>query len=94
MTQVSKLDRQADLAAVLIIAAGVALYLSAAIRLYSISQYSKTNPGPPGALVAADHARYASYAGVALVGIGCLVSVAAAVLHQWRKRARAAASVA
>lgn len=95
MTQVSKRDRQADLAAVLIIAAGAALYLFAAARLYSISQYSKTNPGPPGALVAADHARYTSYAGVALIGLGCLVSVAAAGLHQWRKRvARAAASVA
>jgi hypothetical protein len=94
MTQVSRRDRQADLAAVLIIAAGAALYLFAAARLHTISLYSKTNPGPPGALVAADRARYTSYAGVALVGLGCLVSVAAAVLHQWRRRAARIASAA
>ncbi|HEV7991774.1 MAG TPA: hypothetical protein VGP25_08120 [Gemmatimonadaceae bacterium] len=87
MTQVSRRDRQADLAAVLIIAGGAALYIFAAFRLHTISLYSKTNPGPPGALDAADRARYASYAGVALVGVGCLVSVAAAALHQWRRRA-------
>ena len=86
MTQVSRRDRQADLAAVLIIAAGAALYLFAAARLHTISLYSKANPGPPGALVAADQARYTSYAGVALIGVGCLVSVAAAMLHQWRRR--------
>jgi len=93
MTQVSRRDRQADLAAVLIIAAGAALYLFAAARLHTISLYSKTNPGPPGALDAADRARYASYTGVALIGLGCLVSVAAAVLHQWRRRAADPASV-
>jgi hypothetical protein len=86
MTQVSRRDRQADLAAVLIIAAGAALYLFAAARLHTISLYSKTNPGPPGALDAADQARYTSYAGVALIGLGCLVSVGAAALHQWRRR--------
>ena len=93
MTQVSRRDRQADLAAVLIIAAGAVLYLFAAARLHTISLYSKANPGPPGALVAADQARYTSYAGVALVCLGCLVSVAAAVLHQWRRRASGTPSV-
>ncbi|MEO8562006.1 MAG: hypothetical protein ABI601_08030 [bacterium] len=86
MTKVSRGDRQADLAALLIIAAGAALYLFAAAWLRTISLYSKMNPGPPHALDAADRARYTSYAGVALIGIGCLVSVATAVLHQWRKR--------
>ena len=92
MTQVSKSDRQADLTALLIIAAGAALYLFAAARLHTISLYSKTNPGPPGALIAADRARYTSYVGVALVGLGCLVSVGAAGLHQWRRRAARIAS--
>jgi len=86
MTQVSRRDRQADLAALLIIAAGAALYLIAAAWLHTISLYSKANPGPPGALIAADRARYTSYAGVALVVIVCLVSVAVAALHQWRRR--------
>jgi formate hydrogenlyase subunit 3/multisubunit Na+/H+ antiporter MnhD subunit len=92
MTQVSRRDRQADLVAVLIIAAGAAVYLFAAARLHTISMYSKANPGPPGALDAADRARFTSYAGVALITVGCLVSVAAAALHQWRRRADRAAS--
>ena len=86
MTLVSRRDRQADLAALAIIAAGGALWLSSVAWLHTISQYSKANPGPPGALVAADNARYMSYAGVLLIGLGCLVGVAAAALHQWRRR--------
>jgi hypothetical protein len=94
MTKVSQRDRQADLAAVLIIAVGAAIYLFAAARLHTISLYSKTNPGPPGALDAADRARYTSYAGVALIGLGCFVSVVAAAVHQWRRRAARIASAA
>jgi hypothetical protein len=94
MTKVSRRDRQADLAALLIIATGTALYLFAAFRLHTISLYSKTNPGPPGALDAADRARYTSYLGVALIGLGCVVSVAAAGLHQWRRRAARITSAA
>ena len=86
MTIVSRRDRQADIAAIAIIAAGGAIWLFAVAWLYTISQYSKANPGPPGALVAADQARYTSYAGVMLIGVGCLVAVAAAAIHQWRRR--------
>jgi hypothetical protein len=86
MTPVSRRDRQVDLAAIVIIAAGGALWLCSVAWLYTISQYSKANPGPPGALVAADQARYTSYAGVMLVALGCLVGVYAAAAHQWRRR--------
>lgn len=85
MTHVSRRDRLVDLAALLLIVAGVALYLVAAVKLHGISLYSRTNPGPPGALAAADRARYASYAGLALVALGACVGVAAAGLHARRR---------
>ena len=66
---------------------GAALYLVSAVKLHSISLYSRTNPGPPGALVAADQARYVSYAGVALVAAGACVGVVAAGLHARRRAA-------
>ncbi|PYP77155.1 MAG: hypothetical protein DMD35_16025 [Gemmatimonadetes bacterium] len=74
-----------DLAALLLILAGAALYLVAAVKLRSISLYSRTNPGPPGALIAADRARYVSYAGLALVAVGACVGVIAAGLHVRRR---------
>ena len=88
MTSVSRRDRQIDLSALLFIVVGTALYLVAAVQLYSISQYSRKNPGPPGALVAADHARYMSYAGVALIAVGCCVGAVAAGLHARRRMAQ------
>jgi hypothetical protein len=85
MTLVSKRDRQVDLGALLLIVAGAAIYLFAALQLHDISLYSKTNPGPPGALDAADQARHLSYAGVVILTIGCCVGIAAAILHQRRR---------
>jgi hypothetical protein len=85
MTLVSRRDRQVDLGALLLIAAGAAVYVFAAVRLHVISLYSKANPGPPGALDAADQARYLSYAGVAMIAVGCCIGVAAAILHQRRR---------
>jgi hypothetical protein len=85
MTPVSRRDRQIDLGALLLILAGAALYVAAAARLHVISLYSRTNPGPPGALVAADHARYTSYVGLALITVGCIVGVVAAGLHARRR---------
>ena len=85
MTLVSRRDRQVDLGALLIIVAGAALYLFSAARLHAISLYSKANPGPPGALDAADQARHASYAGVVIIAIGCCVGIGAAILHQRRR---------
>ena len=70
-----------DFGALLLIVGGVVLYLVAATKLHSISQYSRSNPGPPGALVAADRARYLSYAGLALVAVGACVGVVAAGMH-------------
>jgi len=90
MTTVSRRDRLVDLAALLLIVGGAALYLVAAAKLHAISLYSRTNPGPPGALVAADRARYLSYAGLVVIAIGAAVGVAAAGLHA-RRRAGATA---
>ena len=87
MTSVSRRDRQLDLGALLLIAIGAALYIVAAVKLHTISLYSRTNPGPPGALVAADQARYTSYAGIALIVTGCVVGIVAAGLHARRRRA-------
>ena len=85
MTPVSRRDRQIDIGALLLIVAGASLYLMAAAQLHTISLYSKTNPGPPGALVAADHARYTSYAGLAVITVGCVVGLVAAGLHARRR---------
>jgi hypothetical protein len=85
MTTVSRRDRLVDLAALLLIVVGAALYIGAAVKLHGISLYSRTNPGPPGALDAADRARYVSYAGLALVAVGACVGVAAAGLHARRR---------
>jgi hypothetical protein len=85
MTTVSRRDRLVDLSALLLIVAGAALYLVAAVKLHGISLYSRTNPGPPGALVAADQARYVSYAGIAMVAVGACVGVVAAGLHARRR---------
>ncbi len=87
MTIVSRRDRLVDLAALALIVVGAALYLVAGARLRTISLYSRTNPGPPGALVAADEARYLSYAGLGLVTVGACVGVAAAGLHARRRSA-------
>jgi len=85
MTTVSRRDRLVDLSALLLIVAGAALYVLAAVKLHGISLYSRMNPGPPGALVAADQARYVSYGGLALVVVGACVGVVAAGLHARRR---------
>ena len=85
MTTVSRRDRQVDLAALLFIVAGAALYVVATAKLHAISLYSRTNPGPPGALVAADRARSLSYAGLVVIAAGACVGVAAAGLHARRR---------
>jgi hypothetical protein len=85
MTTVSRRDRLVDLSALMLIVAGAALYVLAAVKLHGISLYSRTNPGPPGALVAADQARYVSYAGLTLVLVGACVGVVAAGLHARRR---------
>ena len=86
MSSVSRRDRMIDFGALLLIVGGVVVYLLAATRLHTISQYSRTNPGPPGALVAADSARYLSYFGLALVAVGACVGAVAAGMHA-RQRA-------
>jgi len=56
MATVSRRDRLTDLAALVLILAGIALYLDGTARLRAISAYSYQHPGPRGqsALTAAD----------------------------------------
>ena len=83
MATVSRRDRLNDLAALVLIVAGIALYLDAGARLRTISRYSYRHPGPLGqsALVAADWARRESYGGLALTMLGCVAGVASAMRY-------------
>jgi hypothetical protein len=87
MATVSRRDRLTDLAALLLLLAGIALYLDAGARLRVISGYSYQHPGPRGrsALKAADGARHESYGGIALAVLGGAVGVASAVRHARRR---------
>ena len=87
MSTVSRRDRLTDLAALVLILAGIALYLDGTARLRAISTYSYQHPGPRGqsALTAADHARYESNGGISLAVAGCLVGVFSAVRHARRR---------
>jgi hypothetical protein len=86
MPIVSRRDRLTDLAALVVIIAGIALYLDGTRRLHAISLFSFQHPGPRGqsALVAADHARYESNVGIAGVIVGCAVGVLSALRHARR----------
>jgi hypothetical protein len=83
MATVSRRDRLTDLAALVLLLAGIALYLDAGARMRTISGYSYRHPGPPGEsqLVAADRARTESYAGLGLAVLGVGVGVASALRH-------------
>lgn len=87
MAPVSRRDRLTDLAALVLILLGIALYLDAAARLRVISAYSYQHPGPRGrsALAAADRARYESYGGLVLAVAGCAVGVFSAARHARRR---------
>jgi hypothetical protein len=86
MATVSRRDRLTDLAGLVLILAGIALYLDAGARLRTISTYSYRHPGPAGvsALAAADAARRESYGGLGLAVLGCAVGVVSAVRHARR----------
>ena len=88
MTTVSRRERLTDFAALVLILAGIALYLDAGARMRTISAYSYRHPGPRGesALAAADRARRESYGGIGLAALGCVVGVASAVRHARRNR--------
>ena len=83
MATVSRRDRLTDLAALVLLLAGIALYLDAGARMRTISGYSDRNPGPRGEsqLVAADRARTESYAGLGVAVLGVAVGVASALRH-------------
>lgn len=82
-------DRIADLAALLFIIAGIALYLDGTRRLTAISRLTYRHPGAPGvsALHSADLARWTANGGIALAIVGCLVAVASALRAHRRTRA-------
>ncbi|NUO39487.1 MAG: hypothetical protein HOQ17_10805 [Gemmatimonadaceae bacterium] len=83
MTTVSRRDRLTDLAALVLLLAGIALYLDAGARMRTISGYSYRHPGPPGEsqLAAADRARAESYGGLGLAAFGIVVGVGSALRH-------------
>jgi hypothetical protein len=87
MSTVSRRDRLTDLAALVLILAGIALYLDGTAQLRAISAYSYRHPGPRGqsALAAADHARYESNGGMSLVAAGCLAGMYSALRHAGRR---------
>lgn len=87
MATVSRRDRLTDLAALVTILAGIALYAGGTERLRTISTYTYAHPGPRGtsALKAADLARYGANAGIALAVLGCAVGVGSAMSHARRK---------
>jgi hypothetical protein len=87
MPTVSRRDRLTDLAALVIILAGIALYLDGTARLRAISGLSYQHPGPRGqsALAAADRARYESNGGISLAIAGCIVGVGSAIRHSRRR---------
>jgi hypothetical protein len=88
MATVSRRDRLTDLAALVLLLAGIALYLDAGARMRTISGYSYQHPAPRGEsqLVAADQARTESYGGLALAVLGVGVGVASALRHAGRTR--------
>lgn len=77
-----------DLAALAVIVTGVWIYLDAGARLRAIAVYTYRHPGPRGVsqLAAADHARYESYAGLAVIVIGCVIGVVSALRVSRRER--------
>jgi hypothetical protein len=88
MTNVLRRDRLVDLAALLLILIGIALYFDSASRFHAIMAYSYQHPGPRGhsQLDAADRARYESYAAAVVVSLGCIVGVVSAWRHARRRR--------
>jgi hypothetical protein len=80
MAPVTRRDRFVDLAALLIILAGVAMYLDGTSRLREIARFTFRHPGPQGVrqLDVADRARYESNAGLALAVLGCVVGAVSA----------------
>lgn len=72
MATVTRRDRFVDLAALLLILAGTALYLDGTARLRAIALLSYQHPGMRGVsqLAVADRARYESNGGIALVVFG------------------------
>ena len=81
MTTITRSDRIADVAALLLIIAGVALYLDGTSRLRDIGEFSYRRPGARGvsALHTADLARRTANGGIGLAIGGCVAGVASAV---------------
>ena len=81
MPPVTRRDRYADLAALLLIVCGALLHVDGAARLRAIARLTFAHPGPRGVkqLDVADRARYEANGGMVLVALGGLAGVASAV---------------
>lgn len=81
MAKVTRSDRLVDLAALLLIVVGVALYADGTARLHAIERLTYRHPGPRGIaqLDVADRARYEANAGITLVLLGAVVGAASAL---------------
>jgi hypothetical protein len=88
MTPVTRRDRFVDLAALLIILAGIALYLDGTSRLQAITLFTREHRAPRGVkqLAVADRARYEANTGIALAILGCVVGAASAARVVVRSR--------
>ena len=88
MPTVSRHDRYVDLAALLVLLIGIALYLDSNARFHAIMALSYRHPGPRGIsqLAVADRARYEAYAALGLTIAGCVVGAVSAARHALRGR--------
>ena len=87
MATVTRRDRFVDLAALLLILAGVALYLDGTRRLHEIARLTYQHPGVRGIkqVEVADRALYETYGGRIFVVLGTLVGVGSALRVVKRK---------
>lgn len=89
MPPVSRRDRLVDLAALLLILIGIALFLDSSSRFHAILAFSFEHPGPRGQsqLAAADRARLEFYLAVGVALVGCVVGAASFARHVRRRPA-------
>jgi hypothetical protein len=88
-------ERLWDALAMLLIIAGTTLFLMARNGLASIADGTHTLPMVVRSFVQrADYFSAQSSLGLALIGIGVAVGLAAAVRHAWRRRARRSTAAA
>ena len=88
MPPVSRAARIVDVIALVLIAGGGAIFVTALGQFREVAKLSYRHPGPPNqsALAAADQARYLAYGSVVMVLLGCVVAVLGAIRVARAKR--------